>query len=113
MSYTEQLQKIGNNALAFLKKELNQKGQIIIFDVDTVSEDEDDDYYNYPSIGCISRHGHYYSYYIHKLYKKDEKYCVSGINSDTDNTDVFELNELETDELAQLADYIKSDEQHD
>ena len=113
MSYTEQLEKIGNNALNFIKKELDQKGQIIIFDINGVSEDEDDEYYNYPNIGYVGRHGNYYSYYIYNLFKKDENYYASGVNNEDDTIDIFDLPELTTEELAQLADYIKSDEQHD
>lgn len=111
MSYTEQLEKIGNNALNFIKKELDQKGQIIIFDIDDVFEDEE--YYNYPNIEYVGRHGDYYTYYISKLFKKDENYYASGVNNEDDTIDVFDLPELTTEELAQLADYIKSDEQYD
>lgn len=110
MSYTEKLEKIGNNALKFIKKELDQKGQIIIFDIDDV---EDEDYYNYPNIGYVGKHGNYYSYYIYNLFKKDENYHASGVNNEDDTIDVFDLPELTTEELAQLADYIKSDEQYD
>ena len=108
LSFSEQLYKVGKDALEFIKQTLDERSEIIFYDTSKEREfDEEDDLYQQPTEAYVGKHNDTYYYHITKIYKEDGKYYASGLDDDeTDETMEFNISELSTDVIIQIADKI-------